>query len=180
MNRLRWVVGDEQRNFKPDGRGVKARIGFGEPTAVIVDPNADGASDRALLIIRSRSSPMPSTSRAMTSNPPSAGGKLARTRGASRVGPSTTRYRKPFGARPSGSTVTTPTRPRAVSISAVPPWTDKGGVANPCDDALVSDAKQLAVNATAPRAPARSRSYSRGCAESTAIQAKIGKTNALG
>jgi hypothetical protein len=43
MNRLRWVVGDEQRNLKPDGRRVKARIGFGEPSAVIVDPNADGS-----------------------------------------------------------------------------------------------------------------------------------------
>jgi hypothetical protein len=43
MNRPRWVIGDEQRNFKPDGRRVEARIGFGEPTVVIVDPNADGS-----------------------------------------------------------------------------------------------------------------------------------------
>jgi hypothetical protein len=43
MNRLRWVIGDEQRNFKPDGGRVKARIGFGEPPVVIVDPDADGS-----------------------------------------------------------------------------------------------------------------------------------------
>jgi hypothetical protein len=43
MNRLRWVIGDEQSNFKPDGGRVKGRIGFGEPSAVIVDPNADGS-----------------------------------------------------------------------------------------------------------------------------------------
>jgi hypothetical protein len=43
MNRLRRAIGDEQRNFKPDGRRVKARIGSGEPTVVVVDPNADGS-----------------------------------------------------------------------------------------------------------------------------------------
>ena len=41
MNRPRWIIGDEQRNFKPDGRRLKAWIGFGEPPVVIVDPKAD-------------------------------------------------------------------------------------------------------------------------------------------
>jgi hypothetical protein len=90
---------------------------------------------------------MPSTSRAVTSNPPSAAVSSQELAAPRVVGPSTTRYRKPFGARPSGSTVTTPMRPRLLASAAVPPWTDKGAAANPCDAAPLSDAGQLAVNA---------------------------------
>jgi hypothetical protein len=86
MNRLRWVVGDEQRNFKPDGRCVKARIGLVEPTAVIVDPNADGSKRPSAL--DNQIEVIPDAINVASNDQQSAlcGGKLARTRGASSGG----------------------------------------------------------------------------------------------
>ena len=112
MNRLRWVLGDEQWRFKPEGRRVGARIGFGEPTAVIVDPNAHGspqpsAFDNQIKVVTDAvdvaSDDQQPAFRGVSSQ------ELAAPR---RVGPSTTRYRKPFNAQPSGSTVTSSRRPR--------------------------------------------------------------------
>jgi hypothetical protein len=86
MNRLRWVIGDEQRNFKPDGRRVKARIGFGEPTAVIVDPNADGSKRPGTLDNQVKVIPDAIDIASDDQQPAFCGRNLARTRGASSGG----------------------------------------------------------------------------------------------
>jgi hypothetical protein len=81
MNRLRWVIGDEQRRFKPDGRRVGARIGFGEPTVVIVDPNADGSKRSSALDNQVKVIPDAIDVASNDQQPALCGGKLARTRG---------------------------------------------------------------------------------------------------
>jgi hypothetical protein len=86
MHRLQWVNEDEQRNFKPDGRCVKARIGFGEPTAVIVDPNADGSKRPSALDNQIEVIPDAIHVASNNQQPAFCGGKLARTRGASSGG----------------------------------------------------------------------------------------------
>ena len=86
MNRLRWVVGDKSRNFKPDGRRVKARVSFGEPTVVVVDPNADGSKRPSALDNQVKVIPDAVDVAGNDQQPAFCGGDLARTCGASRGG----------------------------------------------------------------------------------------------
>ena len=103
-----------------------------------------GVSDRAVLIIRSRSSPMPSTSRAMTRSPPSSAIRSRELAAQGAVELSTIRYRKPFAPLPWGSTVTMSRRLSPLRSATLPPWMDKADVVGHCGVHGVLDPRQAA------------------------------------
>jgi len=118
-----------------------------------------GASDEALLMIRSRSFPAPSTSRAITNSPPSSAVRSRELAAPGAVESSTIRYRKPLGPRPSGSTTTKLWRRSRRSFAL--PRMGVSDVPTRAEASEASDARQLAANANSAGSASNGRQRKR-------------------